>query len=81
MSINTPIDRFKNAIGASTKALAGDPSIDISFGGDVAGLVRDQVMLPSLPAKLNSHEISKIRGEADGIALHIAHHNKALHKK
>ena len=34
------------------KHLAGDPSIDISFGGDVAGLVRDQVMLPSLPAKL-----------------------------
>ena len=81
MSINTPIDKFKNAIGASTKALAGDPSIEISFGGDIAGLVRDQVMLPSLPAKLNSHEISKIRGDADGIALHIAHHDKAVHKK
>jgi len=81
MSKNTPVDKFKNAISASTKALAGDPNIEISFGGDVAGLVRDQVMLPSLPAKLSYQEISKIRGEADGIALYLAHHDKTIHKK
>ena len=77
----TPLDNFKRCLGAATKAIAVDPEIEVSFGGDVAGVVRDQIMLPSLPPKAKTEIIAKARGQADGLALKIAHHDAALHNK
>jgi len=34
----TPIDEFKRSLGAATKAIAGEPEMEVSFGGDVAGM-------------------------------------------
>jgi cobaltochelatase CobT len=76
---STPIDNFKRALGAATKAIAGEPELEISFGGDVAGIVRDQVMLPSLPPKPKPRLIAKARGEADALALRLALHDKDVH--
>ena len=75
----TPLDNFKRALGASTKAISKEPGLEISFGGDVAGLVRDQMMLPSLPPKPKAQQIAKARGEADALALRIALHDKSIH--
>ena len=74
-----PIDTFKRVLTASTKAMAGEPELEVSYGGEVAGVVRDQLMLPALPPRPKPHQIAKARGEADGLALRIAHHDKALH--
>lgn len=76
---NTPIDNFKRALSSATKAISGEPELEISFGGDVAGIVRDQVMLPSLPPAPKPEVIAKARGEADGLALRLALHDKAIH--
>ena len=81
MNNKAPIDEFKRSLGAATKAISGEPEMDVSFGGDVAGIVRDQVMLPSLPPKPKPEQIAKARGEADGLALRIALHDKAVHAK
>ncbi|MEM9599550.1 MAG: cobaltochelatase subunit CobT, partial [Pseudomonadota bacterium] len=74
-----PIDTFKRSLASATKAIAGREDLDVSFGGDVAGLVRDQVMLPSLPPTPRPDVIAKARGEADGLALRIALHNADIH--
>ena len=76
---NTPIDNFKRALGAATKAISGEPELEISFGGDVAGIVRDQIMLPSLPPAPKPHLIAKARGEADALALRLSLHDKDIH--
>lgn len=76
---NTPIDNFKRALGAATKAISGEPELEISFGGDVAGIVRDQVMLPSLPPAPKPQLIAKARGEADALALRLSLHDKEVH--
>ena len=76
---NTPIDNFKRALAASTKAISGEPELEVSFGGDVAGIVRDQVMLPSLPPAPKPHLVAKARGEADALALRLALHDKDIH--
>ena len=81
MSSATPIDEFKRSLASATKAIAGEPEMEVSFGGDVAGIVRDQVMLPSLPPKPKPEQIAKARGDADGLALRIALHDKAVHAK
>jgi len=77
----TPLDNFKRSLGAAAKAISGEPELEVSFGGDVAGLVRDQMMLPSLPPKPKPELIAKARGEADALALRLALHDKALHTK
>ncbi len=35
----TPIDNFKRALSAATKAISGKTELEISFGDDVAGIV------------------------------------------
>ena len=75
----TPIDNFKRVLSASTKAISGTPELEVSFGGDVAGIVRDQVMLPALPPKPKPELIAKARGEADALALRLALHDKDIH--
>ena len=81
MSGSTPIDNFKRALGAATKAIAGEPELEVSYGGDVAGIVREQIMLPSLPPTPKPELIAKARGEADALALRLAHHDTELHSK
>ena len=81
MSGSTPIDDFKRALGAATKAIAGEPELEVSYGGDVAGIVREQIMLPSLPPAPKPEVIAKARGEADALALRLAHHDTELHSK
>ena len=76
---STPIDNFKRSLGAATKAISGEPELEVSFGGDVAGIVRDQLMLPSLPPKPKPHLIAKARGEADALALRVSLHDKEIH--
>jgi len=75
----TPIDNFKRALGAATKAISGEPELEVSYGGDVAGIVRDQIMLPSLPPAPKPHLIAKARGEADALALRLSLHDKDIH--
>lgn len=81
MADKSPIDNFKRSLAAATKAIAGEPELEVSYGGDVAGIVRDQIMLPALPPKPKPEVIAKARGEADQLALKIALHDKALHAK
>jgi len=75
----TPLDNFKRSLGAATKAIAGEPELEISYGGDVAGIVRDQIMLPSLPPAPKPELIAKARGEADALALRLSLHDKNIH--
>ena len=77
---STPIDTFKRSLSAATKALSGEPELEVSYGGDVAGIVRDQVMLPSLPPKPKPFVIAKVRGEADGLALRLSLHDRETHQ-
>ncbi|MEP1231601.1 MAG: cobaltochelatase subunit CobT, partial [Litorimonas sp.] len=81
MTAQSPINNFKRSLGAATKAIAHEPDIDVSYGGDVAGLVQDQIMLPSLPPRPKPEMIAKARGQADALALKIALHDPALHNR
>lgn len=81
MTDKTPTDIFKRSLSIATKALAAEEELEVSFGGDVAGIVRDQVMLPAMPPKPTRTQIAKARGEADALALRIALHDKDIFAK
>ena len=80
MTEKSPIDSFKRALGSCTKAISGEKELEVSFGGDVAGIVRDQVMLPALPKVPKLRDLAKARGEADALALRISLHDPDLHR-
>ncbi|NNE58196.1 MAG: cobaltochelatase subunit CobT [Hellea sp.] len=81
MTEQSPIDNFKRALGACTKAISGEPELEVSFGGDIAGIIREQVMLPAVPKVPTDDQIAKARGEADGLALRIALHDDEIHAR
>ena len=81
--MSSPTETFKRALGAATKALSGEGELEVSFGGDVAGVVRDQLLLPALPPIPDTGPrpelVAKARGEADGLALRLTLHDAELH--
>ncbi len=80
MTDKSPTDNFKRALAGATKAISGEVELEVSFGGDIAGIVRDQVMLPALPKTPKVQDLAKARGEADALALRIALHDADLHR-
>lgn len=79
MSNQAPIETFKRALSATTKALSGVRELEVGFGGDVAGLTsrgeEKQIVLPLPPSKPTKSAIAKSRGEADALALRLALHD------
>jgi len=85
VSAASPVETFKRVLGATTKALAGEPDLDVQFGGEVAGLVKsggvDHLVLPTPPVKQTEATIAKSRGEADALALKLALHDPEVFAK
>ncbi|PHR60768.1 MAG: cobaltochelatase subunit CobT [Robiginitomaculum sp.] len=78
MSNSSPLEIYKRSLVGATKALAGVREMEVSFGGEVAGLVRDQIVLPTPPAHPTPQAIARSRGEADGLALRLALHDPEI---
>jgi cobaltochelatase CobT len=72
---------FKKAIAATTRAIAGRGFIETRFGGDAASVTPEAIVLPSPPRPLTSKSVARVRGQADSVALKLAHHDAAAHAK
>ena len=87
----TPLDNFKRALGAAAKAIAREPEMEVSYGGDAAALSHGSnggpnditppnMRLPSLPPHPKPEVIAKARGEADALALRLSLHDRDIHR-
>jgi cobaltochelatase CobT len=78
-------DPFKRALGAATRAMARRPDLEIAFSSDKPSLVSGpdgaRARLPEPPRKPNLREATILRGLADSMALRLACHNEAIHKR
>jgi cobaltochelatase CobT len=77
----TPLDTFKRALGQSTRALAGREDIEVVFAADGPALRSDRIVLPHPTRSLDPRETTRLRGQADGLALRLAHHDAAVHAR
>jgi cobaltochelatase CobT len=75
----TPTELFKRALAESTRALAGKEDLDVTFGAEGPRLSGDKLVLPHPSRSLSGDEARRLRGEADGLALRLAHHDDASH--
>jgi cobaltochelatase CobT len=77
----SPVENFKRAVGAATRAISTVKDLDVSFGVESSGIRDEAVRLPQPARDLNSVEVSNVRGVADSFALRLRHHDKQLHAR
>lgn len=73
-----PSTQLKDAIAATTRALARKPKLRISFD---TILGESDIKLPALPEFPPDGLLAVIRGMADQAALHIRYHDPILHQE
>jgi cobaltochelatase CobT len=76
-----PTEPFKRAVGVCLRAIAGKGEIEVAFAAERPGLAGGKARLPEPPRRLNEREAAIVRGHADSIALRLACHDPAVHRK
>lgn len=79
----TPQERFRRALAHTARALAERADLEVRFSGDGPRLSGDALVLPLPPRNLDEagQEARAVRGEADRLALRLAHHDTAIHAR
>src|ERR671919_2175131 len=76
-----PNEPFKRAVAGCVRAIARKPELEIAYAAERPGLISGKVRLPEPPRKLGRQEAAIVRGHADAIALKLACHDPAVHRK
>jgi len=76
-----PTEPFKRAVGVCLRAIAGKGDLEVSFASERPGLSGTKARLPEPPRRLNEREAAIVRGHADSLALRLACHDPAVHRK
>ena len=76
-----PNEPFKRAITGCLRAIARQPALEVAFAAERPGLSAGKARLPEPPRKLSSREAAIIRGHADSLALRVACHSPAVHRR
>src|SRR5581483_8116934 len=77
----SPTEPFKRAVAGCLRAIAKKPDLDVSFASERPGVAGGKVRLPEPPRKLGKQDAAIVRGHADAIALRIACHDPAVHRR
>ncbi|WP_336810876.1 cobaltochelatase subunit CobT [Bosea sp. MMO-172] len=76
-----PAEPLKRAISGAMKAIARKPEMEIVFAADKPSLVGERARLPEPPRKLSPGDVAILRGHADSMALRLACHDAAIHRR
>jgi cobaltochelatase CobT len=80
-SKEAPTEPFKRAVIGCLRAIARQPELDVSFAAERPGYAGGKARLPEPPRKLGRQDAAIVRGHADSIALRLACHDPAIHRK
>ncbi len=77
-----PAEPLKRSIAGTMKAIARKPDLEVAFASDRPALMgQDKARLPEPPRRLTSQDVAVLRGNADAMALRLACHDTALHRR
>ena len=82
--MSKPVDRtdvFKSALSAATRALAGQDELAVEYSVDGGRVQEGQITLSTPPRELTPLVAARARGQADALALRVAHHDARLHAR
>jgi len=82
---DAPQEPFKRAVAGAMRALARSPTLEVGFAPDKPALVGmaegARARLPEPPRKLDARAAAILRGHADSMALRLACHDDAVHRR
>ncbi|MDX1541815.1 MAG: cobaltochelatase subunit CobT, partial [Geminicoccaceae bacterium] len=80
-------EQLQRALAAACRAISHEPALGVSFrAGDArqeraAGVEAPSIRLPLPRRDASGRELSRVRGEADGLTLKLRHHDPRLHAR
>ena len=75
------IDEFKRALTMAMRSISKEDELTVSFGAETGSINGLKARLPLPNKSMNSNQLNSLRGEADSIALFIAHHKEDISNK
>jgi cobaltochelatase CobT len=76
-----PNEPFKRAVTGCLRAIARQPELEVTFAAERPGVAGGKARLPEPPRKLTREDAAIVRGHADSMALRMACHDIAIHRK
>src|SRR5689334_8777331 len=80
-SKESPTEPFKRAVAGCMRAIARKPDLEITYAAERPGIAGGKARLPEPPRKLNAQDAAIVRGHSDSIALKLACHDPAVHRR
>ncbi|WP_114967253.1 cobaltochelatase subunit CobT [Alkalilacustris brevis] len=78
---DNPADPFKKALAETTRTMAHDRELTVSYSVDPPGMSSDAVRLPQVTRRMTREEVLLARGTADAFALRRRHHDDRTHAR
>jgi len=72
---------FKAAVATAMRAVSAKADLEVAFNADRAMLSGNTARLANLPRQPDPYDISVARGQGDAIALRLASHDGATHRR
>ena len=76
-----PTEPFKRAVADCMRAIARKPKMEITYASDKPMVSEERARLPEPPRKMSAKDAAILRGHADSMALRLASHDAAIHRK
>jgi cobaltochelatase CobT len=76
-----PTEPLKRSVAGCLRAIARKPDLEVTFASDRPILMADKARLPEPPRKLSRQDVAIVRGHADSMALRLACHDAAIHRR
>jgi cobaltochelatase CobT len=76
-----PSEPLKRSIAGCMRAVAQKQDLEVAFASDRPALMGDKARLPEPPRRLTPQDVAILRGNADSMALRLACHDAALHRR
>jgi cobaltochelatase CobT len=76
-----PAEPLKRSIAGCMRAVAQRQDLEVTYASDRPALMGDKARLPEPPRKLTRHDVAVLRGHADSMALRLACHDNAVHRR
>src|SRR6476620_12574741 len=80
-SKESPTEPFQRAVAGCMRAIARKPDRQFTYAAERPGIAGGKARLPEPPRKLNAQDAAIVRGHADSIALKLACHDAAVHRR
>jgi cobaltochelatase CobT len=75
----TPLDKFKAALTGASRAIGGEPEVEVAWSADAPSQSGTNFRVPLPGRNLPQEQVAEARGFADSFALKLRHHNEGLH--